>query len=167
MKRVLLVAAIAAMVLAPLLWLPHSREQVGGIIEPFGTIMEDVTVVSRQDGQVLWTLKTAIANIPEGGSEAHMTDVTVNMSGEGVTVKAADGLYGLSDGSLRLGGGVRAEGSRYVIATDSAEVDAASGAITSKDQVVLEGNGYRVVGYGLKALEGKVWLLDNVQAEFY
>jgi len=167
MRRVLLAAAIVVAVLAPLLWLPDSHDRGNGVVAPFGTIMNDVTVVSRQDGRVLWSLKTDMANIPEGGSEAFLNDVTVDMPNEGLTVTAEEGLYGLSDGALSLRGGVRAETTQYAITTGSVNLDSESGAITSEDQVVMEGKRYKVQGRGLRALGGKVWLLNDVKAEFF
>jgi hypothetical protein len=167
MKRFLVAVAIAVVVLATLFLLPKRNVRGGGNIASFSTVMEDVRVVSRKEGKVLWSMRTSVANIPGDGSEAYLSNVSVDMSTEGITVTAPEGRYGLNDGSLSLDGGVRAETSQYVITASSVDVDAISGAITSTDTVVMEGGRFRVEGRGMKALGGKVWLNDAVKAEFF
>ena len=165
MKRVLLFAALAAVLLAPLFWLPQPGGD--GEAEPGRAVLEEVSVVSKHEGRVLWALRTDEARVTGLSAEAAMSRVEVTLPGEDMTVTAAEGVYDMEEGSLVLTGGVHAVTKNFEITTESASVDSRSGAIQSSGKVVMEGDRFRVVGSRFRAKDEKVWLEHGVRAEFF
>ncbi len=165
MRRVLIVAAVAALLLAPVFWLPSPAQEEA--IGPVGAVMEDVNVVSREKGRILWSLRTSQASITGDSETASLSGVDVEFPAENMTVSARAGLYKLTDGALHLSGNVQAVTGDYVLATESASFDPASGAVESKDRVIMEGKSLRIVAKGFRAQGEKVWLLNGVKAELY
>ena len=165
MRRVLLVAVLAALLLAPLFWLPSPGGE--GIAEPLAAVMKDVRVVSQQSGKLLWSLQTGEARITGNNEQADMQGVEVTLPEEDMTVSALKGVYGLDDGSLLLSGEVHARTGGLTITTNEASLDSESGAIASNDRVIMEGKTFRIVAKGLRAKGGKVWLTNGVKAEFF
>jgi hypothetical protein len=165
MKRVFLFAVLAAVLLAPLFWLPAPGGD--GEAEPGRAVLEQVNVVSKHEGRVLWSLYTDEAHIGGLSSEATMKRVEVELPGEDMKVQAAGGIYNMEEGSLLLTGGVHAVTRYFEITTETASVDSRSGTIESTGRVVMEGARFRVVGNRFRALGEKVWLEHGVTAEFF
>ncbi|NIR17481.1 MAG: hypothetical protein GWN86_27650, partial [Desulfobacterales bacterium] len=82
----LIVAAVAALLLAPVFWLPSPAQEEA--IGPVGAVMEDVNVVSREKGRILWSLRTSQASITGDSETASLSGVDVEFPAENMTVSA-------------------------------------------------------------------------------
>jgi LPS export ABC transporter protein LptC len=165
-KKPLLLAALAALVLLSVFMLKNQDgpKQTA----PAQSYLEDVKVVNKRTGHQQWTLLTRRAVISDRGDTARIEDVTVRLPAEGMVVQAESGVYGMDSRELTLSGEIRALADGYVIRTGSIRLDAEKGLITTDDEVVLEGDGFRIEGRGLRAEQDrKVRLEKDVKAVFF
>lgn len=132
------------------------------------SFLEDVRVVNTHAGERRWTLLTKRASIAEGGETARMEEVTVELPEEEMTVTADSGLYHVSSRDLTLDGNIRAVTPDYTITTSSMSLSSGKAEITADDRVVLESDGFRIEGYGLRAEERRAVRLErDVKAVFF
>jgi LPS export ABC transporter protein LptC len=133
-----------------------------------GSFLEDVKVVNQRIGKEQWSLVTKKATISEDGDTASLQDVTVRLPAEEMTVEADSGLYNILSRDLALTGNITAVTDSYVIKTESANLTAEKGELSTDDRVVVESRGFRIEGHGLRAAEKKsVRLLRDVKALFF
>jgi LPS export ABC transporter protein LptC len=130
-----------------------------------GSFMEDVSVVNRDSGALQWSLMTKRALISKDGGSAKMQDVTLTLHSEDMTVLANSGLYNIDSNDLFLSGDVNAETDNYTIKTDTAILK--NETLSTNSKVMIEGQGFRIEGTGLKAFQKKVTLQNDVTAVFH
>lgn len=166
MKKPLLLAALAALVLLSIFM--FKKQDGPKETARAQSYLEDVKVVNTRTGHQQWTLLTKRAVLSDRGDAASMQEVTVRLPAEGMVVEAERGVYNMDSRDLTLSGRIRALAAGYVIRTGSIRLDADKGQITTADEVVLEGDGFRIEGRGLHAEQDrKVRLERDVKAVFY
>lgn len=165
MRKVLLAAALAALLLLPVL--KFSGEDGSGRTALSGSFMEDVKVVRREAGRTVWSLSSKRASISGDANIAGMSEVAVLFPGRGLAVTADAGVYDLQSNDVSLEGGVVARAEDFTVSTGRVRLASANGEIATDDSVVITGKGFVIRGKGLRAYDEKVMLLADVRAELF
>lgn len=132
------------------------------------SFMEQVGVISKKDGEHLWSLNTKKAAFSEDGKTAGMEGVTLYIPAEGMTVNADSGLYDIENRDLQLRGNVRAVAEDFTIKTESIGIWSDAGELSTDDRVSVESQKFNIEGTGLRAGQRhKVRLLREIKAVFF
>jgi LPS export ABC transporter protein LptC len=165
MKKAMISAALIAALIASVVLIGKETERKSEIIST--AYMQDVRIVNKKTGQRQWELSTRRVDISDNGTLARMRTVTIDLPGEGMEVVADTGLYNIDTRDLSLEGNIEARTDDYVIRAGHIDLSSKTGEIHTDDKVVIEGKNFTVSGYGLKALQHKIWLKKDVEAIFF
>jgi LPS export ABC transporter protein LptC len=165
MKKALVLFAFAAFVLVLVLRPGGGRGPVSS--DAHGSYMEDVRVVNREEGRLLWSLRSQRTAISDEGDAAKLQRVTVSLPSHDMTVTADTGVYDIIGSGLELEGNIEADAVDYTIITGHVTLDSESGEVWTDERVLIEGRRFKIVGKGLRALNREVRLLGDVRAEFF
>lgn len=165
MKRVfaIFVLSACAFVLVMILRKDDVPRRVGASV----SVMEDVKVVSRENGNPRWSLSSEKAFIAEDGETASLERVTVFIPAQGMTVTADAGTYEMAGRRLGLEGNITASADDYTINTGRAEVRSPGGEIRAEGPVAIRGKKLNIEGKGLFTRGEEIRILEDVRAEFY
>lgn len=165
MKRVFAIFALSAC--AFVLVMVLRKDDVPRRVGASASYMEDVKVVSREDGEPRWALSSEKAFITEDGETARMQRVTVVIPAQGMTVTADAGTYEMAGRRLDLEGNITATADDYTISTGHADVQSPGGEISAEGPVAIRGRKFSIAGKGLLARGEEIRILEDVRAEFY
>jgi LPS export ABC transporter protein LptC len=163
-KFFLLVAIVALVLLSSVSFSRRSMNEYD--ISP-GSSLEDVRGVNRKDGVLQWLLNTDNAILSEDRRTARLSVVEMNLPSEGMTINSVAGVYDMESGDLTLNGDVTARTNHYVLSTDNLSLMSDKAEVYTDDRVLIEGDGFKIEGLGLKAYQQKVHLLNDVKAVFF
>lgn len=141
-----------------------------GLVTAGGSYIEGLEIVNKKGGSTLWSFSSGRAVFTPDGRRANLSEVLVVLKAKDAeitdtTIKARGGLYDLQSGELVLHGEVRAKNTDYVFKTNSMTL-APDGEISSPGAVLLEGQGMRVQGNGLRARDNTWKIEHDVRAVF-
>jgi LPS export ABC transporter protein LptC len=165
MKKVLLVALLAALTMLPAFKLEKGKADSPGLAPR--SFLEDVSIVTREEGKLLWSLESGRVSFSTGMERASLAGVSVELPGREMLVTASVGEFDMEDHDLSLSGNVRAETSGFVVTTASASLESGTGRISTEAPVSITGADFVITGKGLRAEDSTVRLLADVKAEFH
>jgi LPS export ABC transporter protein LptC len=168
MKKIFMIVLSVALLGSLFLMLRTGRDFNGDVRIKGGSFIEDIRIQQKKKGATLWTLTASKANFTEGEDKAELSDISINLVKNDVTLHADKGVYNLSDKSFTTDSVVKAASKDYSITADSIDYEAASGNIETGGKITVQGKGFKVEGKGLKAEAGqKVRILNDVKATFH
>ena len=129
------------------------------------SVMDGVRVVSTTEGERQWMLSSRRIEIT--GGSASLDGVEATVIGLAMEVSAPSGIYDMDSGELDLEGNVMMTGSDYTVSSTGVSLDPGTGSLSSGDDVVIDGNGFRITGSGLLAAGREIRLISDVKAVFY
>jgi hypothetical protein len=133
---------------------------------PGASFLEGVKVISVQGDKVGWSLDSKQAELLQGGKEAKLDEVLMDVPEEGAHIEAPGGYFDIDTGKLRLTGDIKTDIKGYVLETGSVEV-LPGGKINTPGKVLLKGKGVEIEGRGLETQDEKnVRLKSDVKARF-
>jgi LPS export ABC transporter protein LptC len=165
MKKVILVALLAALAMLPALRL--EKENAGSAGLSPRSFLEGVSMVTREEGELLWSLESGRVSFSADMDTASLEGVSVELPGQEMLVTASSGEFDMDGHDLSLSGNVRAETRGFVVTTASASLESGTGRISTDDPVSITGGDFVITGKGLRAANSTVRLLADVKAEFH
>lgn len=131
------------------------------------SFIEGLKIVQKKNGNDVWILNAKRADITEKDNMAALTDIDIIIKEKDIKIRAANGLYYMTEKKFTLNGNIIADTKDYTILTNAAEWTS-NGEIKTKGDVKIESKRFTIQGEGMEASSGqKVKILKNVKAIFY
>ena len=167
MKKIAM-TGISILLLGALFIVMKTGRETGEDLQVKGSsFLEDITIIHKDNGQPLWTLTASKADFKDNEDNAQLSDISLVMEKDHVTLRVDTGLYNLAEGSFTTDSTVRANSQDYRISADSLDYDVSSGRLQTKGRIQLESKGCRVEGEGMNSDSGhKVSILNDVKATY-
>jgi LPS export ABC transporter protein LptC len=168
MKKLFFIGLSVLLLSGIFLMLRIGRESNEGIrITGGNSFIEDLRIVQRKKGVVVWDLTARRADFYEGGDKAKLSDVGMVLEKNGMVLHTAKGIYDFSDKSFTADSKVKADAKDYRITADSVDFDVSSGDIRTDGRIRLEGKKFSVEGKGMKAdAKQNIEVFNDVTATF-
>jgi lipopolysaccharide export system protein LptC len=130
--------------------------------------IEGLRIVNKKDGTDLWTISAKKAVFSKDGNVAQLSDVTIDMKKEGAVLNADSGKYNMNSRDLSLENNIKIHMKNSVISAKTLSWNAATGVLSSENEVQMQGDKFSIKGEGLSATkDNKVTLKGNVKAIFH
>ena len=167
MKK-LVMAGLSVLLLGALFVVLKTGRDTGEDLKLKGSsFLEGITIIQKDNGQPLWTLTASKADLLDNEEKAELSDVSLVMEKDQVTLRVDKGEYNLSEGSFSTDNVVRASAKNFRISADSLDYDVTSGKLQTKGRIQLESKGCTVEGEGMKSdSRDKVRILKDVRATY-
>ncbi len=134
-----------------------------------GSSISGLKLNHSENGALKWELTSRRAEIGQGGEDAHLYALTLNIyQGRSLVLNGKEGIYDFKNKNLKIKD-VRATVDDMSLDTDSLLWKAADEEITTEDTINIKGKNFSIDGKGLiiKAREQKVRVLQDVKGIFY
>jgi len=149
-----------------MLW--SEREESTALKIKGNSFIEGLMVSYLKDGNTVWTLTARRADFTQGETKAILTDVTVKVHENDMSLHTGTATYDLLTQNITTKGEIRADTKDYTITTASIDYEASSREIKTEDSITVEGKRFKVEGKGMMLdKEQKVRILKDVKAIFY
>ena len=138
-------------------------------IQPAGkSFFEGLKIIHKKNGGQSWILTAKRADLSKDGSEAHLTDIEMDIKSKELTIYAANGLYNLNSKMISVDGPITAKGKNYSITTQQLHVNSTADLLETDSPVLIESNKFNLEGRGMVIdnNEQKVRILKDVKATF-
>jgi LPS export ABC transporter protein LptC len=167
MKRVVFVGVSVLLFSLLFLLVKNGRETGVDIKLKGNSFFEGLKIVHKKSGVPVWTLTAKKADFQEDESHAELSDISMTIQKNNLTVYAKKGIYNLQEQSFTTEDVLKAETKGYTITADTLDYEVASGKMKTDGRIKIEGKKFEVEGKGLKAdSEQKVSILNDVTATF-
>jgi LPS export ABC transporter protein LptC len=167
MRRVFLIGLSVLFFGSLFLMLRSGKDMIGDVQTRTDSFLEDIRIVQKRNGIVLWTLTASKADFKEGAQKAELKDIALRIEKNGMILHADRGAYDLSTQSFSTDKTVKAAGKDIMLSTDSLDYEVASGEIKTEGRITVKGKGFSIEGTGMQVdSEQKVEILNDVKATF-
>ena len=134
------------------------------------SFVEGLQILYRRDGNTVWKLNARRADFSEDENMAELSNLTVTVQKNGLTLYADKGEYDLLTKNFTINSDTQVEAEDYRILTSSIDYDASTGDVTTDEKIVVEGKTkkFTIEGRG-GTLDSKqnVRIHNDVKATFY
>jgi len=137
--------------------LRSDKESIENIKVKSHSFIEGLEILYRRDGDTIWKLNARRADFTDDENTAGLSNITVTIQKNGMTLSADKGEYDLLKKNFTINSDIRAEATEYRIITSSMDYDASTGDITTDDKIIVEGKTKKFT------IEGKGGTLDSKQ----
>lgn len=171
MKRFLLIGLCLVFASTLFIMLRNERQSIEALkISKGNSSIEGLKILHGNNGNTLWTLTARKANFTDDENMAELSDITVVVQKNGMTLSADKGIYDLSTRNFVINSDIMAETKDYRIITSSIDYEASSGDVKTNEKIKVEGKSkkFTVEGRGMtldSKQKVKVW--KDVKATFY
>ncbi len=167
MNRVLLILISLLLISSLFLALKTGKDNIGDIHTKTSSLIEDLKIIQRNNGNTSWILTAKNAVLNEKENMAELKDITLVLNHQDVSIYASKGIYNFKNKSFTTDSVVKAEGKKYKILADSIDYEINSGDIKTDGEIRLEGKGFSIEGKGLQTESNqKVRVLKDVKATY-
>jgi lipopolysaccharide export system protein LptC len=148
--------------------LRNDREHIENIRLKSTSFIEGIEILYRKNGNTIWKLNARKADFTGDERMVELSDLTVTVQKDGITLHADSGRYDLLSRNFIINSDIQAEAKDYRIITSSIDYDASSGNARTDEKIIVEGKKFKVEGKGMTLdSEQKVKIQNNVKATFY
>lgn len=131
------------------------------------SFIEGLKILHEKNGNTVWTLTARKADFTDDGNMVELSDLTVTVQKNDMTLYADKGTYDLSTRNFAINSDIRAVAKDYQITTSSIEYEAFSGNAKTDERITMEGKRFKVEGRGMALdSEQKVRIQNDVKATF-
>jgi len=158
---------LSVLLFSSLFLMLRTGKEFTGDVKITGSFIDDIRIIQKKNGSLIWTLTANKANFIEGEDIAELSDVNMTLEKNGVVLHATKGFYTVSNRMFSTKNIVNAEGKDYRITADSVDYDISSGRMKTEGRITVEGKGFTVEGKGMDAdTAQKVRIFNDVKATF-
>lgn len=168
MKRYLMVVLCLLFAGTLFIMLRNDREDIGKIKLKSTSFIEGLEILYRKNGDTIWKLNARKADFTEDENMVELSNLTVTVQKNGLTLYADTGRYDLLSKNFVINSDIQVNAKDYRIITSSIDYDASTGNARTDERIIVEGKKFKVEGKGMTLdSEQKVKIQNNVKATFY
>lgn len=167
MKKGMMIMLVCILFFGIFFALKSGRESDRELQTYGSSFLQNIRIMQKNKGAVVWTLTAERADFPEGEDKARLRAIRLEVPENKLVLCADSGTYVFSERSFSADTIIEARGDDYRITADSLDLDLSSSVIQTEGRVRLEGKGFSLEGEGMQAgKEQKVRIFRDVKAVF-
>lgn len=132
--------------------------------------MNGFHLTHKKSDKIKWELAAEKATFPEGNNKIILKGLTMRIHHDReLTLRGGSGIYNIQKKNLTINKPIEIDLEGAKLTTDSLTWDGEGGAITTKDNIRVEGKNFLIEGTGLtaKLTDQQIRILENVKGIFY